>query len=170
MKTSGHEHAFSEFVVQYQERLYRVIYRMVNDVELARDILQDTFLSGYEHLDRFAGQSSLYTYFYRIALNKSISHLRKARIRRWNPIDLVEHMLADPKEDALISLIHSENEKRIGRVIEQLPARQKAIFISRINEELSFKEIAEMLEITESAARSNFFQALQKIKKEFRHE
>lgn len=170
MQNSGHDHAFSEFVIQYQERLYRLIYRMINDVEAARDILQDTLLAGYEHIDRLTGQSSLYTYFYRIALNKSISYLRKKKIRQWNPIEMVERFLADPKEDALNSMIHGENEDRIQNVINRLPSRQKAIFISRVNEELSFKEIAEMLKITGSAARSNFFQALQKIKKEFRHE
>ncbi len=160
------EKEFIEFVKTYQERLYLVIYRMVQDVSTAQDLLQDTLLAGYNKIEQFQGKSGLYTYFYRIAVNKAISHLRMSRWRHWTPLELIENWLPHGEADSLEMMIEDEDIQQVKKAMQKLPPRQKAIFVSRVYEGLSFKEIAGILKISESAARSNFFQAVQRIKRE----
>ncbi len=78
---AGRTEAFEVLVKRYQERLYPTILRLVGSAEDAEDILQDTFVRAFEKLDQFQGESSFYTWIYRIAVNLALSGHRRSRIR-----------------------------------------------------------------------------------------
>ncbi len=159
------EKEFKEFIKKYEKRLYIIIYKMVNDKEVAVDILQDTLFDGYRNLKNFEGKSKMYTYFYRIAVNKSISYLRKKKLMNIIPFDSFINFFASKNNNIVDNLINREKIDILNKAVEKLPPKQKAIFLSRAYDNLSFNEIGEIFSITSGAARSNFFQALKKVKK-----
>ena len=78
---AGQTEAFGTLVARYQERLYPTILRLIGSAEDAEDILQDTFVRAFEKLDQFQGDSSFYTWIYRIAVNLALSGYRRRRVR-----------------------------------------------------------------------------------------
>ncbi|MBX7151057.1 RNA polymerase sigma factor [bacterium] len=167
--TQGHgyerQKAFTEIVNGHRERLYYVIKGFVNDHDDTDDILQEVFLKAYQHLHNFEGKSSLYTWLCRIAINLSITHLRKKKIRNFLSLDT----LINPPEaqQSLPDQIADANELRkvIQKAVESLPEKQKKVFILRYYDELSNGEIATIIGKSEGAVKANFFHAVNKIKK-----
>ena len=78
---AGQTEAFGTLVARYQERLYPTVLRLIGSAEDAEDILQDTFVRAFEKLDQFQGDSSFYTWIYRIAVNLALSGYRRRRVR-----------------------------------------------------------------------------------------
>src|SRR5205085_9725872 len=76
----GRTAAFGELVRRYQDRLYNTVYRLVDNADDAQDVVQEAFLHAYQSLDRFKGESQLFTWLYRIAVNAAISLKRKQRL------------------------------------------------------------------------------------------
>ena len=78
---AGQTEAFGALVLRYQDRLYPTILRLIGSAEDAKDVMQDTFLRAFEKLDQFQGDSSFYTWVYRIAVNLALSGHRRRRVR-----------------------------------------------------------------------------------------
>src|SRR5262249_38611457 len=78
---AGQTEAFGALVRRYQDRLYPTVLRLVGSAEDAEDVLQDTFVRAFEKLDQFQGESSFYTWVYRIAVNLALSGYRRQRVR-----------------------------------------------------------------------------------------
>jgi len=155
---------FIDFVENYKKKLITVIFHFVRDWETAEDILQETFLKGYEHSNRFKGNSSWYTYFYRIAINTSISYLRKQKFKKFLPSEWFDQIAETKSSSVVQKMIEKENYERIVKASEKLPKKQKKVFILKNFEEMGYTEISEILEISEGAVRSHYFQALKKIR------
>src|SRR6202451_47019 len=90
--------AFNELVTRYSRKIYRLAKHITQNDEDAEDVLQETFLKAYEHLDNFQGNSKFYTWIVRIAVNESLMKLRKRKGDRTvsldEPIDTGEEMVA----------------------------------------------------------------------------
>src|SRR6266403_4622976 len=84
---SGNEQAFTVLVNQYERKIYRLAKHITQNDEDAEDVLQETFLKAYEHLDNFQGNSKFYTWIVRIAVNESLMKLRKRKGDRTVPLD-----------------------------------------------------------------------------------
>ena len=78
---AGDVAAFDELILKYRERVLGIIYNMTSNREDAADLTQDTFIKTFQSIHRFSGQSSFFTWLYRIAVNTALSHLRKHRLR-----------------------------------------------------------------------------------------
>ena len=78
---AGQTEAFGSLVARYQDRLYPTVLRLIGSAEDAEDVLQDTFVRAFEKLDQFQGESSFYTWIYRIAVNLALSGYRRRRVR-----------------------------------------------------------------------------------------
>ena len=99
---SGKTEAFGVLVTRYQDRLYPTVLRLTGCADDAFDLLQDAFLRAYEKLDRFQGDSSFYTWVYRIAVNLALSEHRRKRTgvrAREDRFRLVENCSLGPKRD-----------------------------------------------------------------------
>ena len=92
---SGDEQAFNIIVRRYQKRIFNLVFRFVRDFDETSDIAQETFIRAHAQLKGFRGASSLYTWMYRIALNLSLNHLRKKKLRSFFPSTI--QLLPNPR-------------------------------------------------------------------------
>jgi RNA polymerase sigma-70 factor (ECF subfamily) len=157
--------AFRMIVETYSERLYWHIRRMVVVHADADDVLQNTFLKIWEALANFRGESSLYTWMYRIATNESINFLNGKKKRQYVFWDQVEHRLSNSLEsepyfngDAL--------EVKLQQAILGLPPKQRTIFLLRYYDEMKYEDMSEVLGTSVGALKASYHHAYQKIQKQ----
>ncbi len=161
----GMDQGFRLLMSTYQERLYFQVRRLVTEHEDANDVLQNCLVKVYRNIDRFEGKSSLYTWLYRIATNEALTFLKQKKKRNNLPLeqeegpDLGERLKADPWFDG------DEAQIRLQEAIEQLPEKQQIVFRLRYFEEMSYKEMAQVLDTSEGALKASFHHAAKKIEK-----
>lgn len=156
------EAGFRLLMETYQERLYLHIRRMVGEHEDTNDVLQNCLVKVYRNLGSFKGQSALYTWLYRIATNEAITFLRK-RQKRATRLQSGEELVssAQVKADAWMDgeVVH----QRLQSALDVLPERQKQVFVMRYYDELSYKEIAEILKTSVGGLKASYHHAVKKI-------
>jgi len=159
--------AFNELVNRYSRKIYRLAKHITQNDEDAEDVLQETFLKSFEHLESFQGQSKFYTWIVRIAVNESLMKLRKRKSDRTVPLD--EPL--DTGEDTVtreIAVWDENPEQRYSReeigaildeAIQSLKPAFRTVFVLRDIEELSTEETAEALGISVPAVKSRLLRA-----------
>jgi RNA polymerase sigma-70 factor, ECF subfamily len=164
---AGDTTAFAELVKQYDRRVFRMAKQITQNDEDAEDVLQETFLKAYSHLDDFQGNSRFYTWLVRIAVNEALMKLRKRRSDRTVPLDEP----IDTGEDELVReiAVWDENpEERYSReelgqildeAVQSLKPAYRTVFVLRDIEELSIDETAEALDLSISAVKSRLLRA-----------
>lgn len=156
------EAGFRHLVIKYQQRLYQVVRRQVSSHEDADDILQNTFIKIFRHLSGFEGRAGLYTWMYRIAVNETNNH-HKARERRKEVVlENNDVQTAEPYFNA------EDLSSALETSVRKLPERQQMVFRMRYYDELSYKEMAEILQLTEGALKASFHHAVRKIEEELK--
>ncbi len=163
----GDARAFSELVRRYESKIFRLAMHITQNQEDAEDVLQETFLKAYEHLDQFQGNSKFYTWIVRIAVNQALMKLRKRKSDKTVSID----ESIDTGEDTVAREIASwdENpEQRYSRdeingilsaAVDSLAPPYRAVFVLRDMEELSTEETAEALNLSIPAVKSRLLRA-----------
>jgi RNA polymerase sigma-70 factor, ECF subfamily len=164
---AGDVQAFTELVNHYERKIYRLAKHITQNDEDAEDVLQETFLKAYEHLDTFQGNSKFYTWIVRIGVNEALMKLRKRKGDRTvpldQPVDTGEEMVAreiavwedNPEER------YSREEMReiLDTAVESLKPDFRTVFVLRDIEELSTEETAEALGISVPAVKSRLLRA-----------
>ncbi len=171
---AGDSDAFEQLVVNESERLFRVIMRIVNDEEEAKNLLQETFLQAYQRLSTFRRESKLTTWLYAIGINLSRASLRKSRrmsslseqdidrmqpvfsrgmfaqaFEQWNPLQIAER---------------TDRHRMVHNAISQLPEDYRTIVVLRDIEEHSTDDVARMLNISSGAVRVRLHRARQALR------
>ena len=149
---------------KYQEKVYWVIRRMVLDHESSDDIAQETFVKVWSNLDKFKGDSKLYTWIYRIATNEALAHLRKKKRRFFLPIGDVENELVSVLETD-IYYSGDEIQLKLQKALLKLPKKQRLVFNMKYFEEMKFKDIAEVMEVSVGSLKAQYHHAVKKIEK-----
>uniref|UniRef100_UPI004056CC13 RNA polymerase sigma factor n=1 Tax=Acetatifactor sp. TaxID=1872090 RepID=UPI004056CC13 len=152
---------FQEVYNLYFQDVYRYALSLTRNVQLAEEITQETFFKALKSIDSFRGQCKLYVWLCAIARNTYFSYANKQAkeeklIEPSNGISLEEKLLE--KEDAF----------GIHKILHRLPEPYKEVFSLRVFGELSFAQIGELFEKTESWARVTYYRARLKIKEEMR--
>jgi RNA polymerase sigma-70 factor (ECF subfamily) len=160
---SGDESAFNQLVLRYQERIYWIARRFLTDHEGADDVTQEVFVKAYESLKEFRGDSSLFTWLYRIAVNLALNALRRRKVREFFHIDEILDAIDSEAEQPDVTLERREERSLIEQAIEQLPKKQKAVFLLRYYEEMPYDEIAKVLNTSVGGLKANYFHAVKKI-------
>jgi RNA polymerase sigma-70 factor (ECF subfamily) len=156
------EKMFNEMVRRYHSRIYWVARRMVKSHEDADDIAQEVFVRAYTALENFRGESNIYTWLYRIAVNLSINHIRKQKVRKLMDItDYLPFLAKDAEQDK--GMMHDENISLIEQAIETLPEKQRAVFIMRYYDELPYEQISAILGTSVGGLKANFHHAVKKV-------
>ncbi len=156
------EEGFRHLVVKYQKRLYSLVRGRVSSHEDADDILQNTFIKIFRHIKGYEGRSELFTWMYRIACNEVINHQKSTS--KMKTVELENHDVR-PAE----AYLNTDNlAASLEMVVTGLPERQQMVFRMRYFDELSYKQMAEMLQLTEGALKASFHHAVKKIEEEFR--
>lgn len=168
----GDDRAFRELVVRYQRKVFAVAFGMVKDREEAMDISQDAFVRVHQRLADFKGDSSFYTWLYRITRNLAIDRLRARKTEarafdegvaleedRSDPGFLSRRLGTNPQRSALRKELASE----IARALGGLPEKHREILVLREVEGMSYEELAEILEIPKGTVMSRLFHARSKM-------
>lgn len=171
---AGNKSEFGRLLEKYSDPVYRVALRMVNSEQDAEDVLQETFIKVFKNIGRFEERSSLSTWIYRIAINEALMHLRKRSPEMVSLDEEVETNDGDlePREIADWRLIPeeefstSETRAELDQAIQKLPQTLKVVFILRDIEDLSIKETAETLNLTETAVKTRLLRARLKLREE----
>ncbi len=156
------ETAFRKLIQTYQKNLYYHIRRMVNDHDDTDDILQNTFILVWKNLDKFREESSLKTWMYRIATNETITFLNRKNKRVYADVDTLENNVNHSTPPS-VPISGEEIQERLKRAIYLLPEKQRLVFNMRYYDELSFREISEILETSEGGLKANYHHAVKKI-------
>lgn len=170
---TGSEEAFRDLVETYKNQVLNTCYGFVHNLDDANDIAQEVFIEVFRSIKTFNEDSSLSTWIYRIATNKSLDHIRKSkRQKRWAELtklsfgekDEIENIIPDSKtpEDLI------ENKERLGilnSAIDKLADNQKAAFTLHKYEDLSYKEIAQILDTSVSSVESLMHRAKKNLQK-----
>lgn len=148
--------AFSELLDVYQERLYWYIRKLVTTHENADDVLQNTFVRVYKSIHKFEEKSTLHTWMYRIAYNESIRFLEKNNKKSYADIEEVsESNLAVLFEDEYFD--GNDIQRKLNTIIEGFKEKQKRVFQMKYFDDLSFRQISEILDISESTLKSTYY-------------
>ena len=158
---AGDTSAFDEIMIRYERQIYRVCYRFVEHREDAMDLAQDVFVKAFEHLPTFRRESTLKTWLYRIAINHCLNHVKKHS----QEFVQVTEFTSSTKSSAQAELEHQEQRQRFRRLVKRLPPKQKAILELRVNEQLSYEEIAKISGRSVSTIKASVFFALEKLRK-----
>lgn len=162
---AGDERAFEELVEEYRERVYRVAWRILRDDEDAEDAAQEAFIKIFKSIGRFEGRSSVYTWIYRITVNIALNKLKRDKFRRMVPLGDMIRKDTRPGADPSRTTMGSEIARRIGEAVDTLPEKQRAVFTLKFYEELSHREIAEIVGCSEGTSKANYFHAIRKLRK-----
>lgn len=158
----GNLFAFEEVVRRYQRRVYAVALRIVRRHDVADDVAQETFLRAHRKLDRFDTSRPFGPWICRIAANLAISHVRSPVAREE---ELGEGAAEEPSaaESPLDAVLESEARALLAKALDALPAEQRAVFVLRAVEEMSYREIAGTLEIPLGSVMSRLSRARNKL-------
>ncbi len=154
--------AFRELVSTYKERLYWHIRRMVTNHEDADDVLQNTFIKVFRSIDKFKGDSKLYTWLYRIATNEAITFLNK----RAKQYQISSEALQERLIDSLESDPYFEGDQiqiKLQRAIQTLPEKQQAVFRMKYFEDITYDEMSDIMDTSVGALKSSYHIATKKI-------
>jgi len=160
---SGDRQAFDRLVKENKDKMFALTYRMTGDREAALDLMQETFFTAFKEIKRFRGDSSFSSWLYRIASNKSINCLRRKKILSFLP--LTEKPAKAVSYEMEDTAGQKELSGEIAAAVDQLPPKQKMVFNLRFYEQLSFVEIAEMMNKGESTVKTNYKKAVEKLQK-----
>lgn len=170
---AGDTEAFDELVTRYRTRVFSMIYNMVHNEQDAWDLAQDSFLKAWKSIGRFRGQSSFYTWIYRIVMNVTIDWLRKKQVKAGgaefnDAIQLREIDPASktvPKTEALPHQVMERDEirARIEKAIGQLSPEHRAVILMKEIDDMQYHEIAEALGCSIGTVMSRLFYARKKL-------
>ena len=165
----GNREAFRTLVERYQHKVTALATGMLRNRDDALDVVQDTFTKAYQSLDRFKGESSFYTWLYRIALNICIDYQRRSARMPQAPIDGPETLEETPlvhearndvdRDDPVQRVQRAELGQRIREAIAELTPEHRAVILLREVEGLSYEEISRALECPKGTVMSRLHYA-----------
>jgi RNA polymerase sigma-70 factor, ECF subfamily len=165
----GRTAAFGELVSRYQDRLYNAVLRLLNNAEDAQDVVQEAFLNAYQALDRFKGDSQLYTWLYRIAINTAMTLKRKERValakqasaRDRDAAELADRSAFNRPDD---HMIRTEEERRVQLALQKLSPDHRLALILKDLEGQKYEEMAETLQVPIGTIRSRLHRARMELR------
>ena len=170
----GDEHAFREIVDTYKKMVVNTCYRMVHNQEDAEDIAQEVFIEVYRSVHKFRSDSKLSTWLYRISVNRTLNFIRDNKRHKgflsFGDSDKsghsIESHLDTTKDDTPeFELENSERAKMLREAIDSLAENQKVAFTLNKFEDLSYQQIAEVMEISLSSVESLIHRAKKNLQK-----
>lgn len=153
---------FKELISLYKERLYWHIRHIVKSHEDADDVLQNTFIKVFKNIDKFKGESQLYSWLYRIATNESLTHLKQIAKRQ----QITSEEVNNNALKSLESDVYFEGDTiqiKLQKAIATLPEKQQLVFNMKYFQDLKYNEISNILDTSEGALKASYHLAVKKI-------
>jgi RNA polymerase sigma-70 factor, ECF subfamily len=165
---TGDADAFGEIVRRWERRIFALAYGILGREEDARDATQETFLAAFRNLRGFRGEAKVSSWLHRIAVNQCITRQRQARVRSEAALDDEEEKnsarFATPVHYAPSRVAESRQETvAVRRAISSLPMELRQVVIMKEFEELTFREIADVLDLPLSTVKSRLYTAMKQL-------
>lgn len=170
----GKESAFRKLVETYQKMVIKTCFGLVQNREDAEDIAQDVFIEIYRNIKKFRANSKLSTWLYRIAVNRSLNHIRNNKKNKWlqsfedavsNKNKEYQQIESSKSDQPEYELEKKQRAAILHEAINSLPKNQKIAFTLSKYEDLSYQEIAEVMEVSLSSVESLIFRAKKGLQK-----
>lgn len=169
----GNLQAIEDLVRRYDDKIMRLIYNMVNDIEDTRDLYQEVFIKVFKSIKKFRFQSEFYTWLFRLTINtcinfrkrktahqlESLDHYLDETDQNWRIVGGVENLNPEQK------LINKELNDQIERSINKLSSQQRSVFVLKHYHGFKLSEIAHIMNCSEGTVKNYMFRAVQKMKK-----
>ena len=172
---AGDVAAFDQLVLKYRARVYGVVYHLTSNRDDAADLTQDAFIKAFQSINRFQGQSSFFTWLYRIAVNSTLTHLRKHRLRTFfsfekiNEDDRISAEVIAALTDATGAdreTFARELQEKLNEAMQKLSIKHRTVITLFEIDGLSHQEIAEVMDCSVGTVRSRLHYAKQLLQSE----
>lgn len=161
--------AFDHLIRKYRERVYGVVYNLTSNREDSSDLTQEAFIKAFQSINRFQGQSSFFTWLYKIAVNSTLSHLRRSRLRSFFSLEKIQ------EEDSSAQLLNQltdkqgverdsylrELQEKLNEAMQKLSIKHRTVITLFEIDGLSHTEIAQIVGCSEGTVRSRLHYAKQ---------
>jgi RNA polymerase sigma-70 factor (ECF subfamily) len=168
---AGDVAAFDQLILKYRERLYSIIYNLCSNREDAADLTQETFIKAFSSIKRFKGKSSFYTWLYRIAVNSTLSYLKRNRMRHFfsfenineeiSSSEIVEALSIKMKSDK--TALINELQEKLNEALQKLSDKHRSVVVLYEIEGLSHHDISNVMECSVGTVRSRLHYAKQQL-------
>ncbi|HEY0760744.1 MAG TPA: sigma-70 family RNA polymerase sigma factor [Pyrinomonadaceae bacterium] len=165
---TGDAEAFGEIVRRWERRIFALTYGMLGREEDARDATQETFLAAFRNLRGFRGEAKVSSWLHRIAVNQCISRQRRSKVRSESPLEDENEAgaasFAMPLSYSPARVVEGRQETAaVRRAINSLPIELRQVVVMKEFEELTFREIADVLDLPLSTVKSRLYTALKQL-------
>jgi len=166
--------AYDELIRTYHGKIYALVYNMTSNREDSEDVVQEVFVKAYSALARFKGDSSFYTWIYRIAVNRTINFVKRRKKREGFSLDDVDGGIErDPayvelsaRESPFRDATLSELQEKLNKALQKLSDKHRSVVVLHDIEGVPHDEIARMLGVSSGTVRSRLFYARQILQSE----
>jgi RNA polymerase sigma-70 factor, ECF subfamily len=167
--------AFDQLVLKYRGRVYSVVYNLTSNREDAADLTQEAFIKSFQSINRFQGQSSFFTWLYRIAVNSTLTHLRKNRLRTFFSFEKIDEddkvsaeVIAALTDDTAADheTLARELQEKLNEAMQKLSIRHRTVITLFEIDGLGHQEIAEIMNCSVGTVRSRLHYAKQLLQSE----
>ncbi len=163
--------AFDRLVVKYRERLFSIVYNLTSNREDAADLTQEAFIKAFSSIGRFKGKSSFFTWLYRIAVNTTLSQLKKNRLRRFFSLENINDEASSSEIVEALSVktrtekgaLVRELQERLNEALQKLSPKHRTVVVLFEIEGLSHQEISEIMNCSVGTVRSRLHYAKQQL-------
>jgi RNA polymerase sigma-70 factor (ECF subfamily) len=172
---AGEETAYEALILRFEQPVFGIVSRLLDDPDDAADVVQEVFIKIFRNIGNFRGDSSLKTWIYRIAVNEARNHRRwfgrhRARELSLEPSDQqsmgVSDWLADPSPDPFEERLDHEVQALVEEALKKISSTYRTALVLREVEELSYEEIAGILEISLGTVKSRIMRGREALRKE----
>lgn len=166
--------AYDELIRRNQRKIYQLVYHMTANREDAEDLTQDVFVKAYKVLSQFKGDSSFYTWVYRIAVNQTINYLKKRNRRSAISLDDLDQAVErDPgyvelraRESTVRDVTLSELQKKLNEALQTLSEKHRTVAVLHDIQGIPKEEIGKMIGCSEGTVKSRLFYARRELQKQ----
>jgi RNA polymerase sigma-70 factor (ECF subfamily) len=163
--------AFDKLVEKYRERLYGVVYNLTSNREDTADLTQEAFIKAFQSIGRFKASSSFFTWIYRIAINRTYSHLRRNKMRRFFSLEKLTEEDFNPEilnalavnGDSEKKLAVNELQEKLNEAVQNLSFKHRTVVTLFEIDQLSHQEIAQIMDCSVGTVRSRLHYAKQQL-------
>lgn len=172
------EQDFDGIVREHQRRVYRVLYLLVRNPDLADTLTQETFLRAYEKRASFRGEARVNTWLLKIAVNLARDHARNRRASFWKRLIGMDdsenpeqfRQIPDPQASPEQALLARRELDAAWSIAGELPSQQRTIFMLRFAEEMTLPEIAQVLGLRTGSVKAHLFRAMATVRKRLKEQ
>lgn len=171
----GDGKAYDELTLLYKDVVFKIIHRMVHNKQEAEDLTQEAFIKAYNSITSFNEEYAFSTWLFKIATNNCIDYFRKRKLQTHSmdqtiryKDDEIQQEYADPDPDVEKEIIASEKSRMIRTAIDDLPEKYRTVIKLRHQEEKSYEEISELLDLPLGTVKARIFRAREMLNKSLR--